>query len=142
MGSAFPFMDGKPIEKDTSTLPLYKEIAWDFKRNIPLIENGDFKILEGLEAIKTWVWKALNTERFKYIIYSWDYGNEIETLISKPYTPSYTQAEVTRYVEEALLINPYIKSIYRIESKFNNGKLNINLKLSTVYSDLDLEMEM
>lgn len=140
MSSNFPFIDSRGVNNNVEELPLFKEIEWDYINNKPKIENGNFKIVEGLEALKTWVWKALKTERFKYMIYSWEYGNEIENLISKPYTPSYTQSEVTRYVEEALLINPYIKSIYNVESKFNNGMLNIKLKLSTVYSDLEMEV--
>ena len=32
------------------------------------------KIVEGLEAIKVWVWLCLHTERFRHAIYSADYG--------------------------------------------------------------------
>lgn len=135
MSRLFPFIDSKPIEKSTATLPLYKEVAWDFQKNIPLIENGDFKFVEGIEAIKTWVWKSLNTGRYKYIIYSWDYGSELDSLIGQAYTPSYTTAETVRYIKEALLINPYINNIQIMGSTFKDGKLTADIKINTIYGE-------
>ena len=38
------------LEED-GTLPLYREIAWDFKNEHPLVVNNEFKIVEGNEAI-------------------------------------------------------------------------------------------
>ena len=36
------------------------------------------KMVEGLEAIKVWVWLCLHTERFRHAIYSSDYGTSLE----------------------------------------------------------------
>lgn len=135
MSSLFPFIDSKPIEKSTETLPIYREVAWNFENNIPIMENGSFKIVEGIEAIKTWIWKSLNTERYKYLIYSWDFGHELDSLIGKSYTPSYTSAETIRYIKEALLINPYIKNIDIITSTFKDGKLIADIKINTIYGE-------
>lgn len=135
MSSLFPFIDSKPIEKSTATLPIYREVAWDFEKNIPLMENGGFKIIEGIEAIKTWVWKSLNTGRYRYLIYSWDFGNELDSLIGQAYTPSYTIAETARYIKEALLINSYIKGIQILDSTFKDGKLTADIKINTIYGE-------
>ena len=53
--SVFPFINGDDglLEASSNNFPLYREIAWDFKKNEPIIENGEFKIVEGNEAIKT-----------------------------------------------------------------------------------------
>ena len=52
--SLFPFISNTDDIKVDNSFPLYREIAWDFKRNTPIIQNGDFKIVEGNEAIKVW----------------------------------------------------------------------------------------
>ena len=39
---------------------------------------------DGLEAMKQVVFKILNTERYKYPMYSWNYGVELEDLFGEP----------------------------------------------------------
>ena len=58
-------------------LPLFKEIAIDFKSGEPILKDGEFIILEKTEALKVWVWKTLKTERNRYLIYSENYGNDL-----------------------------------------------------------------
>ena len=91
--SLFPFVSNIDEVKIDNTFPLYKEVAWDFKRNIPVIEKRDFKIVEGNEAIKVWVYKALLTPRYQYSIYTWNYGSELLSLIGKACTPQLTKSE-------------------------------------------------
>ena len=104
--SLFPFVTYKEDIVKNNSFPLYREIAWDFKRDVPILENGDFKIVEGNEAIKVWVYKALLVPRYNYSIYCWNYGSELMDLIGKAYTPQLTKSEAKRYIEEALKINP------------------------------------
>ena len=137
--SLFPFFgDAAVAETATESFPLYEEVAWDFENNIPVVEKGDYKIVTENEAIKTWVYKTLKTERFRYLIYSWDYGCELENLIGQNYTPNLTKAECIRYIKEALLINPYIRSVSNVEVTFSEGKLKINGKLETIYGELEV----
>lgn len=141
--SLFPFFgDTVMAEAETESLPLYKEVAWDFERNIPLIEKGDFKIVEGNEAIKTWVFKTMKTERFRYLIYSWHYGSELQSLIGRSYTPNLTKAESIRYIKEALLINPYIRNVSNVEVTFDSGTLTINGKLETIYGETEVSVNV
>lgn len=135
----FPFFgDTQTATAETESLPLYKEVAWDFENNIPLIEKGDFKIVEGNEAIKTWVYKTMKTERFRYLIHSWHYGSELHSLIGQSYTPNLTKAEAIRYIKEALLINPYIRNISNVEVTFSGGTLHIYAKLETIYGETEV----
>lgn len=137
--SLFPFFgDTQAATAETESLPLYKEVAWDFENNIPIVEKGDIKIVEGNEAIKTWVYKAMKTERFRYLIYSWDFGSELDGLIGQSYTPNLTKAESIRYIKEALLINPYIRNVSNVEVTFDRGKLYITAKLETIYGETEV----
>lgn len=135
----FPFFgDTQAAVAETDSLPLYKEVAWDFENNIPIMEKGDLKIVEGNEAIKTWVYKTMKTERFRYLIYSWDFGSELDGLIGQSYTPNLTKAESIRYIKEALLINPYIRNVSNVEVTFDRGKLYITAKLETIYGETEV----
>ena len=138
--SLFPFISSADEVKVNNTFPMYKEIAWDFKKNIPVIENGDFKIVEGNNAIKVWVYKAILTPRYNYSIYSWNYGSELLDLIGKAYTPSLTKEEAKRYIEEALLINPYILEVNVLDTDFKDGILSADVKIVTIYGESDISV--
>ena len=136
--SLFPFVSNIDEVKIDNTFPLYKEVAWDFKRNIPIIEKRDFKIVEGNEAIKVWVYKALLTPRYQYSIYTWNYGSELLSLIGKAYTPQLTKSEAKRYIEEALKINPYILEVNVLDTDFKDGALSASIKIVTIYGESEV----
>ena len=137
--SLFPFISNNVDEmKVDNIFPMYREIAWDFEKNIPILENGDFKLIEGNEAIKVWAYKALLTPRYSYSIYSWDYGSELMDLIGKAYTQSLTKEEAKRYIKEALLINPYILEVTVIDTSFSNGILSADIKIVTIYGESEV----
>lgn len=142
MSELFPFFGDAAAVKDNMELPLYKEVAWNFDYNVPILKNGEYYIVTENEAIKTWCYKALKTERFRYLIYSWNFGSELEDMIGKSYTPNLTKAESIRYIEECLLINPYIKRITGIEIQFDKGKLDITGTIETIYGDTQLEVRV
>ena len=136
--SLFPFVSNIDEVQIDNTFPLYKEVAWDFKRNIPIIEKRDFKIVEGNEAIKVWVYKALLTPRYQYSIYTWNYGSELLSLIGKAYTPQLTKSEAKRYIEEALKINPYILEVNVLDTDFKDGVLSASIKIVTIYGESEV----
>ena len=55
-------------------------------------------MLNGTEAMKQAVFLALQTERFRYAIYSWNYGVELEKLFGEGITP-YLQARIRNAIE-------------------------------------------
>lgn len=134
----FPFFGDKEVT--TSEMATYKEVKWDFENNIPVIENGNFVIVEENEALKVWVYKALKTERFRYLIYSWNYGSEVEQMIGTSYSPKLTRAECIRYIEECITINPYITGISNVTVDFSKGYLQVSCTLNTIYGTDELEV--
>ena len=138
--SIFPFISPPPNLEESNNFPLYREIAWDFKKNEPIIENGEFKIVEENEAIKTWVYLALMTNNKQYPIYSWDYGSEVKELIGKNYTKALTKAEAQRLIEECLIINPYIVEVQVIDAIFKENTLTCDIKITTIYGDLEVSI--
>ena len=136
----FPFIS-PPIELEAlNEFPIYREIAWDFEKNEPIIENGEFKIVEENEAIKVWAFLALSTNNKQYPIYSWDYGSEVKELIGKDYTKALVEAEAKRLIEECLLINPYILEVDVTSTSFKDSVLTCDIKITTIYGDMEVNI--
>ena len=137
--SFFPFISVPDTEVTTETpLTMYREIAWDYKLDEPIIVNGELSVVEGNEAIKVWCYKALRTERFRYDIYSWNYGTELDELVGKAYSKGLIESEAIRYIQEALLINEYILDVDVLDVSFEGDTLTAQVRVTTIYGEVDV----
>lgn len=100
------------------------------------------KIVEGYEALLVWTWLALQTSRYKYYIYSDDYGQEYETLIGSAYSSELTESELERMTEECLLINPYITGIENFTCKKTEEKVTVSFSLITIFGDGEVSVDV
>lgn len=135
----FPDINFEISEVSNELKPL-KEYAWDFEKKDFLLKDGKFQIVTGAEALKIWIWKAISTERYRYMAYSFDYGSEIDNLIGKAYTNGIMQSEIERYLKEALLISPYIDSIDSISIKLSGSSINIDFVVNSVYGEVKMNV--
>ncbi|WP_234703494.1 DUF2634 domain-containing protein, partial [Clostridioides difficile] len=138
----FPFI-GVPedyILPKTEELPIFREVAWDFEKDEPILEKGDFKIIEKKEALKVWIYKCIKTNRYEHEIYSLEYGTELSELIGQKYTKGLTESEASRFIKEALLINPYILEVSVRSANFNRDILSANVKVSTIYGEVEINV--
>ncbi len=142
--SIFPFMSIDEvevnIENSNNELPMYYEVGWNYIKDEPLIENNEFVIVEGNEAIKVWIYKAIKTARYQYPIYSWDYGCEISSLIGQKYTKGLTKSEAERYIKEAILINPYVTDVKIIDINFSEDILSVSIQVDTIYGEVNVNV--
>nr|DAZ29360.1 MAG TPA: Protein of unknown function (DUF2634) [Caudoviricetes sp.] len=142
--SIFPFMNIEDIEvnieNNSDELPMYYEVGWNYLKDEPLIKNNEFVIVEGNEAIKVWIYKAIKTVRYQHPIYSWDYGCEIDNLIGQKYTKGLTKSEAERYIKEAILINPYITDVKIIDINFNTDILSVSIQVNTIYGEVSVDV--
>ncbi|HFL3237147.1 TPA: DUF2634 domain-containing protein [Clostridioides difficile] len=142
MSTIFPFI-GVPedyILPKTEELPIFREVAWDFEKDEPILEKGDFKIIEKKEALKVWIYKCIKTNRYEHEIYSLEYGTELSKLIGQKYTKGLTESEASRFIKEALLINPYILEVNVKSANFNRDVLSANVKVSTIYGEVEINV--
>lgn len=137
--SLFPIIQPQ-TSASSSAAGLYVEVAWDYENNVPIFKNGSPVLVEGKEAVLVWAWNALHTPRFRYEIFTWAYGNEVEGLIGQPFTDELKRAEATRYIRECLMINPYITDVGNISVSFENGGLTAECTISTVYGEVNLSV--
>ena len=141
MSVEYPFTGTVTANTYTSDLPTPKEYAWDFENNCFLCDaDGQHRIVEGDEAIKIWVYKALNTERFRYLAYSWQYGIELRPFIGKVMGVQQRYSEIKRIIVECLMVNPYIKSIDTIDIQHEGDTVNISIMLTTIYGEVNVDV--
>ena len=92
------------------------------------------------EAVKQAIMRILNTERYKFLIYSWNYGVELEALIGTH--PDIVEDECERLISEALLQDDRITAVYDFEFARNRDTLLVNFKVDSIYGDIDIETEV
>lgn len=127
----------------TTNLPLFQEYAWDFERDCFLYDaNGRHVVLSGNPALEVWIYKALKTERFEYLAYSWQYGIELKPFIGKVMGVQERYSELRRVITECLMVNPYIKSIdsFSITPENRAELVRVHITLTTVYGEVEINV--
>ena len=131
--SLFPFM--RSNVEETQSVTTRKEYEFDFNNNAL---TG--KILEGKEALKMWIYKALLTSRYIYPIYSWDYGQDLDELIGQGYEVDYIKSEVERKVTECLLVNDKITRCHDFDINLINDTLHITFTAETTFGEVTINV--
>lgn len=91
-----------------------------------------------LTAMKQVVYKILNTERYQYIIYSWNYGIELMDLYGEPVT--YVVPEIQRRIEEALMQDDRITSVDEFDfDTSQKGEVKTTFTVHTIFGDIESE---
>ncbi len=106
-----------------------------------LLKDGRIRgHIEGLEAVRQNVYCILNTERFDHIIYSWNFGVELNQLYGK--TAGVIQSKIKKRIKEALLQDDRILSVEAF-SFIQKGKiLSVTFIVSTETGALSIEKEV
>ncbi|SCY93181.1 DUF2634 domain-containing protein [Alkaliphilus peptidifermentans] len=97
-------------------------------------------MLDELEAIKQAVFMILQTERFKYIIYSFNYGHELRSLMGK--NPLYVKSEITRIIKAALKQDDRIQGIENMNIIMNKDGMTAAFTVITNYGDFKFTQEV
>ncbi len=101
---------------------------------------ADEKILgniDELDAIAQACYKILNTERYQYVIYSWNYGIELQDLFGKPIP--YVYSELPRRIKEALIQDDRINSVEDFELSYDKGNVLAKFTVKTNLGNIEME---
>lgn len=96
--------------------------------------------VDDLESVKQAIYLILGTERYKFNIYSWDYGVELVDLFGKPMP--YVMSELPRRIKEALIQDNRIKDVINFEFEMNGKKLHTTFEVVTDFGNIDTELEV
>lgn len=94
-------------------------------------------VADGIDAVKQAIFLILSTERYKYVIYSHDYGVELDTLYGRPLT--YVLPELRRRIREALVQDDRITDADNFV--FETGKSTVTARFTarTIFGDIEAE---
>lgn len=114
------------------------EIELDPSKNYKM-QNGKEKHINGyndeLEAMKQVIYKILNTNRYEYQIYSWNYGIELSGLLGEPV--DYVCAELQRRISEALIQDDRINYVDDFSFELiKNNTINASFIVHTIYGNV------
>lgn len=94
-----------------------------------------------LDAMKQAIFKILQTERYQYIMYSWNYGIETLDLYGEPI--SYVCPELERRITEALTWDERIKNVDNFEFELpQKGVIHVSFIAHTIFGDVQAETEV
>lgn len=96
--------------------------------------------IDDLESIKQAIYLILSTERYEFIIYSWDYGVELVDLIGKPMP--YVMSELPRRIQEALTQDDRIDDVVNFEFEQHGKKLHTTFTVVTNVGNIPTELEV
>lgn len=96
---------------------------------------------DGLEAMRQAIYKIIMTERYQYIMYSWDYGIELMDLFGEPI--SYVCPELERRITEALLWDDRIESVDDFKFEIpEKGVVHASFTAHTIFGDVQAGREV
>lgn len=96
--------------------------------------------IDNLEALKQSINKELNTEKYEYAIYSFDYGIELESLIGKD--TEYVKIELKRRIEECLLRDEHIISVDNFIYTGSGDEMLCKFDVNSIYGNVTIMKEV
>ncbi|MCY7493262.1 DUF2634 domain-containing protein [Bacillus safensis] len=96
--------------------------------------------INGLDAIRQFVYITLRTERYAHPIYSHDVGCEVQESVSdEEATDEYKEMEIPRLIEEALLVDERIESVQDFEITKEGATFKVLFNVVTDEGTLEIE---
>ncbi len=100
-------------------------------------------IFDEIKALTQSIYKILITKRYKYEIYDWNYGIEIDDLIGMP--KPYVKIEIERRIKDALSIDDRILEVYDFEFfDIYNDRCSLCVKfvVKSIFGDFGFSWEV
>ena len=90
------------------------------------------------EAMKQAILKILLTERFDYLIYSWNYGIELNDIVGKSF--QVLSSEIKRVIREALLADSRITDVtdFTVE-QIDKRTVHVSFTAETIFGEIPVE---
>ena len=109
-------------------------------RTYKMVGNRIQGYTDGLEALKQAIYKVLNTERYEYPIYSFNYGIELESLLGKD--PIYVQIELKRRIRECLLQDDRITEVDIFRFEMAGDTIKCTFDVHSIFGNLMVSREV
>ena len=97
-------------------------------------------MVDELEAMKQAVGKILQTERYRYAVYDWNYGIELEGLYGMGV--SYVIPELKKRIEEALLADDRVTAVTDFSFVQEKGSVTAAFMVHTIFGEMQAERKV
>lgn len=130
------------IEEQTVVPDIKPSFLYDFKSGDFVLKNGKLVEVQGIEALKVWIEKALRTELGRFRVYNGTgYGTSLDDLIGQNFPVSFFESEIQREINESLLKHPAIESLSTFKLEKSRATLHVKFTVNLV-SGLTFEQEL
>ena len=93
--------------------------------------------IDDIEAMRQAIDKILRTERYRFLIYDWNYGIELEDLIGQNAT--YVIPELKRRIEDALLADDRVTAVTDFSFAQEKDSVSARFLVHTIFGDITAE---
>ena len=100
-------------------------------------KNQIYDTTDDLQALRQAIYIILNTERYNYLIYSWDFGVELKKLIGREKFQATAQLE--QAIKDALLQDSRILSVENFSFAFERKTVTATFTVKTIFGDIESE---
>ena len=108
-------------------------VDWQNKRIIQKIDQS--------AAIEQAVFFMLNTQRFRYLIYSDNHGSEVKTLLGQDM--DIVESRVSDMIQEALLVDDRITAVDSLKFKqIDSDTLQVTCVVHSIFGDIPIQTEV
>lgn len=115
----------------TDNVEFKSQTSNTYKLNIK--KNNISGFIDEINAVKQAVYLILNIERYRYLIYDWDYGFEISDLIGQDI--NIIQIEIQKRISDALKQDERITDVYDFIFKKTNKILHVSFSINTIFGE-------
>lgn len=115
----------------TDNIEFKSQTSNTYKLNIK--KNNISGFIDEINAVKQAVYLILNIERYRYLIYDWDYGFEISDLIGQDI--NIIQIEIQKRISDALKQDERIIDVYDFIFKKINKILHVSFSINTIFGE-------
>ncbi|OIB00199.1 hypothetical protein AK95_23865 [Paenibacillus sp. LC231] len=120
---------GGTLQPDSEIVETLEQPSLTYNLNL---EEGTISgHIDGLEAVKQAVVKILQTRRFEHLIYSSNYGQELDSVIGRD--PLWAYAEIERHIKEALMQDDRVLSVDDMNITFTGELAMAEFTVRSVY---------
>ena len=121
-----------PQDNDISLFDF--ELKTQSSKTYRLSEENIGGICDNLDAVKQAIYLILSVERYKYPIYSWNYGVELEDLYGQPL--SFIIPELERRIKEALMQDDRITNVDGFSFDVNKSNVIVKFTVHSIYGSV------
>lgn len=94
---------------------------------------------DDIDAVKQAIYLILSIERYRYVIYSWNYGVELEDLFGRE--RYYVIPQLEKRITEALMQDDRIKSVGDFKFDIKRNVYHVTFTAQTIMGNIDISKE-